>query len=337
MPLAVEPLAVDDLIDGVRRGRRRAIARLLTRLENDESAAREIIQQLHAETGRSHLIGLTGPPGSGKSSLTTQIASELRRRDKTVGIIAVDPSSPFSGGALLGDRIRMRDLAGDSGVFIRSLASRGQLGGLSAATRGMVRVLDAAGFDAILIETVGAGQAEVDIAALAQTTLVIEAPGMGDDIQTSKAGILEIADLLVVNKADRPSARQTVQALQMMLDLGHRHNDNRADASWQVPILTTVATTGEGVEALVDQIQAHYDYLQRSGRLQAREEARAAQELEQLTRQLLWRHVLAAVPAAQRQALSVAVARREIDPYRAAEQLVSAARPWRSDSAVNST
>ena len=183
---------MDDLIEGVRSGRRRAIARILTRLENDELAARQIIQQLHGRTGRSHIIGLTGPPGSGKSTLTTQIAGELRRRDKTVGIIAVDPSSPFSGGALLGDRIRMRDLSGDSGVFIRSLASRGQLGGLSAATRGMVRVLDAAGFDVVLIETVGAGQAEVDIAALAHTTLVIEAPGMGDDIQTSKAGILEI-------------------------------------------------------------------------------------------------------------------------------------------------
>lgn len=324
---------MDDLIEGVRRGRRRAIARILTRVENDELAARAIIQQLHGGTGRSHIIGLTGPPGSGKSTLTTQIASELRRRDKTVGIIAVDPSSPFSGGALLGDRIRMRDLSGDSGVFIRSLASRGQLGGLSAATRGMVRVLDAAGFDAILIETVGAGQAEVDIAALAHTTLVIEAPGMGDDIQTSKAGILEIADLLVVNKADRPTARQTVQALQMMLDLGHRHNDNRAEASWQVPVLSTVATTGEGVAALVDRIAAHFDYLQRSGRLQEREQERAARELEQLARQMLWRRILADVPATTRQALSAAVAKREMDPYSAAAELVAAILPRPSDFA----
>ena len=216
---------MDDLIEGVRSGRRRAIAKLMTRLENDELAAREIIQKLHGETGRSHVIGLTGAPGSGKSSLTTQIARELRQQDKTVGIIAVDPSSPFSGGALLGDRIRMRDLSGDKGVFIRSLASRGRLGGLAAATGGMVRILDAAGFDYILVETVGAGQAEVDIAALAHTTLVIEAPGMGDDIQTSKAGILEIADILVVNKADRPTVRQTVRALTAMLDLGHRRND----------------------------------------------------------------------------------------------------------------
>ncbi|MCB0009636.1 MAG: methylmalonyl Co-A mutase-associated GTPase MeaB, partial [Anaerolineales bacterium] len=328
---------MDELIEGVRRGRRRAIARILTRVENDELAAREIIQQLHGGTGRSHIIGLTGPPGSGKSTLTTQIAGELRRRDKTVGIIAVDPSSPFSGGALLGDRIRMRDLSGDSGVFIRSLASRGQLGGLSAATRGMARVLDAAGFDAILIETVGAGQAEVDIAALAHTTLVIEAPGMGDDIQTSKAGILEIADLLVVNKADRPTARQTVQALQMMLDLGHRHNDNRAGASWQVPVLSTVATTGEGVPALVDRIEAHFDYLQRSGRLQEREQERAARELEQLARQMLWRRILAEVPAATRETLTAAVANREMDPYSAAAELVAAVLPQRSDFAGDDT
>ncbi|MCA9982946.1 MAG: methylmalonyl Co-A mutase-associated GTPase MeaB [Anaerolineales bacterium] len=328
---------MDELIEGVRRGRRRAIARILTRVENDELAAREIIQQLHGGTGRSHIIGLTGPPGSGKSTLTTQIAGELRRRDKTVGIIAVDPSSPFSGGALLGDRIRMRDLSGDSGVFIRSLASRGQLGGLSAATRGMARVLDAAGFDAILIETVGAGQAEVDIAALAHTTLVIEAPGMGDDIQTSKAGILEIADLLVVNKADRPTARQTVQALQMMLDLGHRHNDNRAEASWQVPVLSTVATTGEGVPALVDRIEAHFDYLQRSGRLQEREQERAARELEQLARQMLWRRILAEVPAATRETLTAAVANREMDPYSAAAELVAAVLPQRSDFAGDDT
>ncbi|MCB0019632.1 MAG: methylmalonyl Co-A mutase-associated GTPase MeaB, partial [Anaerolineales bacterium] len=213
----------------------------------------------------------------------------------------------------------------------------GQLGGLSAATRGMARVLDAAGFDAILIETVGAGQAEVDIAALAHTTLVIEAPGMGDDIQTSKAGILEIADLLVVNKADRPTARQTVQALQMMLDLGHRHNDNRAGASWQVPVLSTVATTGEGVPALVDRIEAHFDYLQRSGRLQEREQERAARELEQLARQMLWRRILAEVPAATRETLTAAVANREMDPYSAAAELVAAVLPQRSDFAGDDT
>ncbi len=211
-----------NLAASVLAGDRYALARLLTRVENDLEDGRAALAELFPHTGRAHLIGVTGAPGTGKSSLVNQLALHYRKAEgRRVGIVAVDPSSPFSGGAVLGDRVRMRDLSGDSGVFIRSMASRGSLGGLARATAGIVQVLDAAGFEVILIETVGAGQAEVDIARLAHTTLVVEAPGLGDDIQAIKAGILEIADILVINKADRPGVENTEKALKSTLELAH--------------------------------------------------------------------------------------------------------------------
>ena len=203
----------------VAAGDRRALARLLTQIENGAPEAEAALAALFAHTGRAHLIGITGPPGSGKSSLVSALAKVYRQAQLSVGIVAVDPSSPFSGGAILGDRIRMRDLAGDSGVFIRSMASRGSLGGLARATADVARALDAAGFDRVLIETVGAGQTEVEIARAAQTTVVVEAPGLGDDVQAIKAGLLEVADVLVVNKADQPGADAAVRALRASLDL----------------------------------------------------------------------------------------------------------------------
>ena len=213
-----------DLIEKVRgrsrNGHRRATARLISLVENNAAAAHEAIAALFPDTGQAHIVGITGPPGSGKSTLVNELAKQFRLRDLLVGIVAVDPSSPFTGGALLGDRVRMRDLSGDDGIFIRSMASRGSLGGLAETTGNVVKVLDAAGFEIILVETVGAGQAEVEIAGAAHTTLVIEAPGMGDEIQTIKAGILEIADILVVNKADRPGSEKTVKALKMMVHMG---------------------------------------------------------------------------------------------------------------------
>src|SRR5512136_497198 len=216
-----------DLAQAVLEGSRLALARTLTAVENSSPEGRAAISTLFPHTGRAHLVGITGASGTGKSSLVNQLARYYRQASgaeppRSVAIVAVDPTSPFTGGAILGDRIRMRDLSGDPGVFIRSMATRGSLGGLAATTGDVVRVLDAAGFDLIMVETVGAGQSEVDIARAAQTTLVVEAPGMGDDVQAIKAGILEIADILVVNKADRPGVENTARALRAMLDLGHR-------------------------------------------------------------------------------------------------------------------
>ena len=248
-------------------GNRLALARALTLVENDHVDGRTILSEVFAYTGRAQLIGVTGSPGSGKSSLVNQLAHYYRQPHedcppRRIAIVAVDPSSPFTGGAILGDRIRMRDLAGDAGVFIRSMASRGSLGGLAAATSGVVQVFDAAGFDIILIETLGVGQAEVDIARLAHTTLVIEAPGMGDDIQAIKAGILEIADILVINKADHPGVKNTEKALRGMLDLGRTA---RGAEEWIPPIQRTVATQGSGIAELAETIQRHRGYLQRTG------------------------------------------------------------------------
>jgi len=212
----------DRFVQEVLSGSRRALARLITQVENRTPAAQQALAALYPHTGRAYLVGITGAPGTGKSSVVNALTKTLRAQQHTVAIVAVDPTSPFSGGAVLGDRIRMLDLSGDKGVYIRSMANRGSLGGLAATTGDVVRVLDAAGFDYVLIETVGAGQSEVDIARTAMTTIVVDAPGLGDDVQAIKAGILEIADILVVNKADRPGVENTVRALKAMLELGHR-------------------------------------------------------------------------------------------------------------------
>src|ERR1051325_2863544 len=246
------------LTESVREGNRLALARLLTQVENDSSEGRAALVDLFPQTGKAHLVGITGAPGTGKSSLVNQLALYYRKNtDKKVAIVAVDPSSPFTGGAVLGDRVRMRDLSGDPGIFIRSMASRGSLGGIAQKTASLVQIFDAAGYEIILIETVGAGQSEVDVARLAHTTIVVEAPGLGDEIQAIKAGILEIADILVINKADRPGVENTERALRSTLELAHptkrvfRHHgqamtvDASADADssiWIPPINKTVAT-----------------------------------------------------------------------------------------------
>jgi LAO/AO transport system kinase len=327
---------VSELIDGVLNGRYRAIARLITQVENNETAAETAVMQLHSHTGKAHVVGITGPPGSGKSTLVNSLTKEIRKQSKRVGIIAVDPSSPFTGGAILGDRVRMQDLAGDRGVFIRSLASRGNLGGLSLATTAVVKVLDAAGFDLILVETVGAGQSEVDIAAAAHTTLVIEAPGMGDDIQSFKAGILEIADILVVNKADRPGAARTVKSLEMMLHLGDgattRHHGRLVSGKtavlpeadgWQVPVIQTVATEGEGVADLVAAIETHYRFIQARSEWLTRENERSRREVAEILQARLWQQVQDAIAGVDQENLITAVARRELDPYTAVNQLLN--------------
>jgi LAO/AO transport system kinase len=337
-PAYEKVLVVDELIERARLGQTRAVARLITQVENSVTAASHIVPQIYAATGRAHIIGVTGAPGSGKSTLVNELAKALRQQGQRVGIIAVDPSSPFTGGALLGDRVRMRDLAGDKGIFIRSLASRGNLGGLSQATAVVIKVLDAAGFDSILVETVGAGQAEVDIAATAHTTLVIEAPGMGDDIQSIKAGILEIADILVVNKADRPGAARTVRSLKTMLQLGEtttvRHHGRFMQAAavadntpgqtqWSVPVLETVATDSTGIAELVNQIEAHKTHLQSTSGWLEQEKVRSRREVEQLLQARFMARFQTAVSHDDRNQLITAIANRDIDPYTAVADIFS--------------
>jgi LAO/AO transport system kinase len=311
-----------ELIERLLTGDRRAIARLITIIENDGAEAQEALAALYPHTGRAHIVGLTGAPGTGKSTLVNELAKVYRRRSRTVGIIAVDPTSPFSGGALLGDRIRMRDLFGDPGIFIRSMATRGSLGGLARATADAVKVLDAAGYQTIFVETVGAGQAEVDIAKAAHTTIVVGAPGLGDDIQAIKAGITEIADIFVVNKADREGADSTAMALQMILNFDHLSHLSPQDVGWRPPICKTVALHGEGVGAVVEAIEEHAIYLRESGNLQRRERERVEGELTSILTQEMTRSFFKRVDEAQFDNLVDSIIRREFDPYSAAALLL---------------
>src|SRR6185437_9195052 len=270
-----------------------------------------------AHGGHAHIVGFTGSPGAGKSTLVMQLARELRRREQRIGILAVDPSSPFTGGAILGDRIRMQELAGDPNVFIRSMASRGSLGGLAASTRDVVRALDAAGFDTIIIETVGAGPAEIEIVRAAQTVVVVTVPGMGDDIQAIKAGILEIADIFVVNKADRPGADQTAAELRMLLSL----DNTRKERAWRVPILKTSASSGEGVPELADKLDAHLAALKESGQLASRGGRQAQSEMLALLHQALVERIEATIGAEEWDRLVAEVVARRSDPYTTAARL----------------
>jgi LAO/AO transport system kinase len=324
-------------------GSRLALSRLLTQIENDTPEGRAALNDLFPHTGQAHLIGVTGAPGTGKSSLVNRLAHFYRhppegQAPKRVAVAAVDPSSPFTGGAVLGDRVRMRDLAGDPGVFIRSMASRGSLGGLATATAGVVQAFDAAGYEVILIETVGAGQAEVDIARLAHTTLVVEAPGLGDDIQAIKAGILEIADILVINKADRPGVEHTERALKGMLSLAHPvqrvfHHGQMMEVQtgaaqpegpmWIPPIQKTVATEGEGIPELAEAIAEHRVYLQTSGDWERRERARLQSELFQLLQSTLVTRWQATVSDARYRQTIDRLLEREISPREAVDALLN--------------
>jgi len=324
----------------VLEGNRLALARLLTQVENNSPEGRSSLIELFPYTGRAHLIGVTGAPGTGKSSLVNQLALHYRKtEDKRVAIVAVDPSSPFTGGAVLGDRVRMRDLSGDPNVFIRSMATRGSLGGLAQTTANITQVFDAANFDVIIIETVGAGQSEVDIARLAHTTLVVEAPGLGDDIQAIKAGILEIADILVINKADRPGVENTEKALKSMLELAHptervfHHHGSTLKAAaavqkasstlmWIPPIHRTIATEPKGIEELAASITEHVEHLRQSGDWAARDRARLEVELEALINESLWNRFNDEVDQKRYDDVMNDVIQRNISPWEAAKQLM---------------
>ena len=301
----------------MRQGEPLAVARAITRIERGGQDARNLIRALFAFTGHAQIIGVTGAPGTGKSTLVNALGKEFRTKGKRVAIIAVDPSSPFSGGAILGDRLRMQELSG-TGIFIRSMASRGQLGGLAAAVSDALIVLDAAGFDVILVETVGAGQGEVDIAKHAHTTLVVEAPGFGDDIQAIKAGILEIADVLVVNKADREGVSATVAALEMNLSL---NPDKRA---WRPPVVKTIALSGQGVPEVIDAIARHQAYLDENGLRAKKDAARFDEELREVLKRELLQETLNAVPRERWNELISEIITRKQDIYSIAEEILDA-------------
>ncbi len=311
------PPDVDDLVARAREGQARAVARLISLVEDTSPTLRDVAAAVAPHTGRAQVVGLTGAPGVGKSTSTSALVTALREAGRTVGVLAIDPSSPFSGGALLGDRVRMGDHATDPGVFIRSMASRGHLGGLSWATPQALRVLDAAGCDVILVETVGVGQSEVEISNLADTTLVLLAPGMGDGIQAAKAGILEVGDVFVINKADRDGATTTRRELRSVLSLAERPED-----AWKPPIVLTTATRGEGVGDVVAEIERHREHLESSGELAVRRLRRTRREIEAVAIAAVQDRFAHLRGDDRLDALAEQVVVGESDPFAAADRLL---------------
>ncbi len=309
---------IEELVRRLLAGERRALARAITLVENQSPQGYEALRLLYPYTGRAHTIGITGGAGAGKSTLTNALAKEFRRRGKTVGIIAVDPSSPFSRGAILGDRIRMQELTADEGIFMRSMATRGALGGLSETAADAVAVLDAAGKDVVFLETVGAGQDEVEVAAAAQTTVLVLTPSSGDDVQAMKAGIMEIADLLVVNKADLPHTDALIAALKAHLSLSEH-------GEWVPPILRVVATKEVGIGELADELERHYRYLYESGALDNARRERARHQVVAMAQQALTRRILRHADGLLDELVQEVAARR-MDPHSAAERLLAAVR-----------
>jgi LAO/AO transport system kinase len=310
---------VAELVDRAQEGDPRAVARLISMVEDVSPRLREVAAALAPHTGRAQVVGLTGSPGVGKSTSTSALVTALREQGKRVGVLAVDPSSPFSGGALLGDRVRMQEHATDRGVFIRSMASRGHLGGLSWATPQALRVLDAAGCDVVLVETVGVGQSEIEVVSLADTTLVLLAPGMGDGIQAAKAGILEIADIFVVNKADRDGADQTVRDLRYMLSLGQRRE--RDGSVWKAPILRTIASKGQGIDEVAATIEKHRGWLADTGERDLRRQRRAESEIEAITLSVVRDRIGDIRGGDALPELAKRVVAGELDPYAASDEL----------------
>jgi LAO/AO transport system kinase len=312
----------DDLAAAVLSGRYRALAQAVSLVEREDASVAGLLAAVYPLTGNARIIGVTGSPGAGKSTLVAALAKHYRKQQKRVGIIAVDPTSPFSGGAILGDRIRMADLYTDRGVFIRSMATRGFMGGLAKATNDVVDLLDASGFDIVLVETVGVGQDEVEVIRTVQTNVVVLVPGMGDDIQAIKAGIMEIGDIFVVNKADRPGADKTVTEITMMMSLVEEHGD------WIPPIVKTVASKNEGIADLDAAVTKHLDYLQSSGELDRRNRERVRIRVETMLKEkFLDRLIGGSVPVDEYEALLEDVLRKRNNPHDAAETLMTRYNP----------
>jgi len=308
---------MNDFTLKILNGDPQSIARLITLTENNDPQAPKIMKNIHPHTGKAHVIGITGVMGSGKSTLICELTREYRKQGKKIGIIAIDPTSPFSGGALLGDRVRMTDLAMDKGVFIRSMGTRGMLGGLASAVYDVVEILDASGKDIIMVETVGVGQAEVDVIKIADTTLVVVVPGLGDSIQTLKAGIMEIADIYVVNKADRPSMEQTVAEVQSLVDISCSDKDRKT------PVLTTVAKENKGTKELVDEINKHMLFLKKTKQFEDKRRLRYEAELLEIIRKRLMNLIFDEKKLEDTiQRLLDQISRKEVDPYTAAEEIL---------------
>ena len=308
-------LELEAIINGLRNGDRRSLARAITKVESDSADGREILRQIYPHTGRAHTIGITGSAGAGKSTLVGALARVQRKRGKTVGIVAVDPSSPFSHGAILGDRIRMQDLTSDDGVFLRSMASRGNLGGLSEMATGAADLMDAAGLDVVLIETVGAGQDEVEVATAAQTTVLVANPGAGDEVQSMKAGLMEIAQIMVVNKADLVGADTAVAQLKTLLAIADH-------GTWIPPILKTIAKTDEGIDMLADEIQKHFDHMRSEEHFDVERRNHVRGQIIDLTRAILQRRLIATTANdSTLETLINQVAERQRDPRSAALEL----------------
>ena len=307
------------LLDEALAGSPQALARVISLVEDGDPEGQALLRQLYPRTGAAYAVGITGPPGAGKSTLVDALTRTLRAQGRTVAVVAVDPTSPFTGGALLGDRIRMQDHAADPGVFIRSMATRGSLGGLAPTTSDVVRVLDAVGYQVIFIETVGIGQAEVDVVGAADTVVIVLVPGLGDTVQTMKAGIMEIGEIFVVNKADQGDADRTVTEVKMMLALGPR------TGGWDPPVLTSIATAGRGVAELLEEIERHRRRQEQAGTLPARRRERRRREILRAAEQRLHARVLAAAARSQAlEALTEQVHAGTLDPYTAAEELLKA-------------
>jgi len=307
---------IEEIVQGVLAGDRRSIAKAITVIENNPEKAHRIIASIYPHTGKAHVIGVTGPGGSGKSTLIEKVIREYRRRGKTVGVVAVDPTSPFTGGAFLGDRIRMQELSVDEGVFIRSMATRNYLGGIARATKDAVKVLDASGRDVVIVETVGAGQSEVEIIKVAQTIVVVFAPGLGDEIQAIKAGVMEIGDIFVVNKADRENVDKSVMDIRAMLQLSNK------EQAWTPPVLKTIALTGDGVAKLIEKIEEHRRFLEReAGREKAREKAET-ELVEAIKEKVASLMIEELEKEGEFESYLQKILRREIDPMSAAEKIL---------------